>query len=127
MVAMAASNPRARPLDSGPAPPLTGAMNDTIEPPETCATMAEVRAGVDAVDRELIALLATRFAYMAAAARIKTSRELVRDEARKAQVIANATAGARAAGIPEAPIAALWDRLVEASIAYELELFDQRG
>lgn len=87
--------------------------------------MAEVRAGVDDVDRRLMALLARRFGYMDAAARIKPERSQVRDEARKAQVIANARAGARAAGIPEEPIAELWDRLVEASIAHEYESFDR--
>lgn len=100
-------------------------MQDTIDP-EACTTMAEVRAGVDAVDRALVDLLARRFAYMDAAARIKPERGQVRDEARKAQVIASASARAREAGIPEAPIAELWDRLVEASIAYELEAFDRR-
>jgi isochorismate pyruvate lyase len=39
-------------------------------PPEQCQSMAEVRAGVDALDAELIALLAGRFAYMRAAARM---------------------------------------------------------
>ena len=100
-------------------------MHDMTDP-ENCTTMAEVRAGVDAVDRALIRLLQRRFGYMDAAARIKPERGLVRDEPRKAQVIENARANARAAGIPEAPIADLWDRLVEASIAYELEKFDQR-
>lgn len=99
-------------------------MEDTIAP-EDCATMAEVRAGVDAVDRAVIALLARRFGYMEAAARIKPERGQVRDEVRKAQVIANARANARAAGIPDAPIAEIWDRLVEASIAYEYEVFDR--
>ena len=100
-------------------------MQDTIDP-DNCNTMLEVRAGVDAVDRALVALLVRRFGYMDAAARIKPERGHVRDEARKAQVIANARAHARAAGIPEAPIADLWDRLIEASIAYELEAFDRR-
>jgi isochorismate pyruvate lyase len=100
-------------------------MQDTIDP-QACTTMAEVRAGVDAVDRALVALLARRFGYMDAAARIKPERGHVRDEARKAQVIANARSHARAAGISEPIIADLWDRLVEASIAYELEAFDRR-
>lgn len=91
-----------------------------------CTTMAEVRAGVDQVDRELVALLARRFAYMDAAARIKAERGAVRDEARKAQVIANVRAHARAAGLPEEPLARLWDQLVEASIAYEFDAFDRR-
>lgn len=100
-------------------------MEDAIDP-ENCRSMAQVRAGVDAVDRALLALLARRFGYMEAAARLKPERGQVRDEARKAQVIANARAGARAAGMPEEAIAALWDRLVEASIAYEFEAFDRR-
>ncbi|MGB3712122.1 MAG: chorismate mutase, partial [Erythrobacter sp.] len=48
--------------------------------PDDCKTMAEVREGVDATDRELVALLARRFGYMRAAARIKPDREAVRDE-----------------------------------------------
>ena len=31
--------------------------------PDQCLTMTDVRAGVDAVDTQLIELLATRFAY----------------------------------------------------------------
>ncbi|WP_046347717.1 chorismate mutase [Sphingomonas changbaiensis] len=87
--------------------------------------MAEVRAGVDAVDRELVQLLKRRFDYMDAAARIKPERDQVRDEPRKAQVIANVRRHAAEAGIPEQPVAELWDRLIEASIAYEFEKFDR--
>ena len=88
--------------------------------------MGEVRAGVDQLDRELVALLRRRFDYMDAAARIKPLRTHVRDEDRKAQVIANARAAAEAQGLPGDVIADLWDRLVEASIAYELAAFDRR-
>lgn len=96
----------------------------TIKPGPECTTMAEVRAGVDALDRDLVALLRRRFDYMDAAARIKPSRDAVRDEPRKQQVIAQARAAAAAAGLPAEAIAAMWDTLVEASIAYELEKFD---
>ncbi len=95
--------------------------------PAACTTMAEVRAGVDAVDRELAALLGTRFGYMRAAARIKPDRAAVRDEARKAQVIANAAVAAAAAGVPDGVAERLWEMLVEASIAYEFEVFDARA
>jgi Chorismate mutase len=93
--------------------------------PEDCQTMAEVRAGVDALDRELVALLATRFGYMRAAARIKQSRDAVRDEGRKASVIAAAVAEAEARGIPGNVIADIWERLVEGSIAYEFTEWDR--
>lgn len=86
--------------------------------------MAEVRAGVDALDRELVALLARRFGYMTAAARIKPERGHVRDEARKAQVIAQARAEAERLGLDGDFVARWWDDLVEASIAYELRRFD---
>jgi isochorismate pyruvate lyase len=92
--------------------------------PDDCQTMVEVRAGVDATDAQLIALLGRRFGYMRAAARIKPDRSVVRDEARKAQVIANATALGMAEGIPAGHIAAVWEELVEQSIAYELGIWD---
>jgi len=98
----------------------------TIVPPSRCTTMTDVRGGVDALDLELVALLRRRFDYMDAAARIKLERGQVRDEARKAQVIANARAAAEKAGLPADAVAELWERLVEASIAYELEAFDRR-
>ncbi len=97
-------------------------MTDPLLAGPECTTMAEVRAGVDQVDRELIALLARRFAYMDAAARIKPERGAVRDEGRKAQVVSNAIQ----ARLPADAIADLWDALVEASIAYELDAFDRR-
>ena len=93
--------------------------------PEDCKTITDVRAGVDAVDRQLVDLLAIRFRFMTAAARIKQDRGTVRDEARKAQVIANAKAAAEAAGVPPQLVGDLWERLVEGSIAYEFDRWDQ--
>lgn len=94
--------------------------------PETCRTMAEIRAAIDALDRDLVALIARRYRYIAAAARVKTERAAVRDEPRKAAVIANAVAAARDAGAPDDSIAAIWELLVEDSIARELGWFDTR-
>lgn len=101
-------------------------MADEPVRPEDCKTMAEVRAGVDAVDAELVRLLARRFGYMRAAARIKPGRGQVRDEVRKAEVIANAGRLADALGIPREAVMQLWEVLVEASIAYEFEEWDRQ-
>ena len=49
----------------------------SIIKPQDCQTMQDVRAGVDALDRELVTLLVTRQAYMRAAARIKQDRDAV--------------------------------------------------
>jgi isochorismate pyruvate lyase len=95
--------------------------------PDDCQTMTEVRHGVDRLDEQIVALLGERFGYMRAAARIKPDRGAVRDEARKAEVIGNARRCAQAAGVPDATIADLYERLVEASISYEFDRFDERG
>jgi isochorismate pyruvate lyase len=87
--------------------------------------MAEVRFGVDRLDEEIVGLLAERFRYMDAAARIKPERSAVRDEERKAQVLANVVRAAEGQGAPPAAIAELYERLVEASIAYEFDRFDE--
>lgn len=99
-------------------------MTDPAAPAE-CSTMAEVRAGVDAVDIQLVALLARRFGYMDAAARIKTDRNTVRDEARKAEVLANVARHAAAVGMDADRLTAVWDVLVEQSIAHELARWDE--
>jgi isochorismate pyruvate lyase len=101
------------------------AMPNESKAPDDCESMAEVRAGVDATDRELVALLGRRFGYMRAAARIKQTRDAVRDEDRKASVIKAAQAEAEALGVPADVIADIWERLVEGSIAYELVEWDR--
>lgn len=93
--------------------------------PETCETMLDVRAGVDATDRELVELLARRFGYMRAAARIKPIRDAVRDEARKAAVIEAVVDDAEARDLPAQVFADMWERLVEGSIAYEFAEWDR--
>lgn len=101
-------------------------MPEDRTPAEACQTMDDVRAGVDALDAEIVRLLAQRFAYMRAAARIKPSRQAVRDEARKAEVIVNAANLAGELGIPADLVADLWERLVEGSITYEFSEWDAR-
>lgn len=93
--------------------------------PEHCETMIDVRAGVDDVDRQLVALLVRRFGYMDAAARIKTDRATVRDEARKAEVLDNVAREAAAAGLAPERLRAVWNELVEQSIAYEAVEWDR--
>ncbi|WP_309610815.1 chorismate mutase [Sphingomonas sp.] len=94
-------------------------------PPIECQTMLDVRAGVDEVDRELVALLAKRFGYMDAAARIKPDRAAVRDELRKTQVLANVAAEASRRNVDGALIARLYEAIVETSIAHELVEYDR--
>ena len=101
-------------------------MNDSdFRLPDDCTTMAEVRAGVDATDRALMEMLDRRFGYMRAAARIKQQRGAVRDEGRKAEVIANARRDAEMRDLPADALAQIWNDLVEASIAYEMDEWER--
>ena len=93
-------------------------------PPKACTNMAEVRHGVDRLDEEIVRLIGERFRYMDSAARIKPDRGAVRDEGRKAQVLANVARLAREHDVHEETAAELYERLVEASIAYEFGRFD---
>ena len=94
--------------------------------PEQCQSMKDVRAGVDAIDDEIARLLATRFRFMDAAARIKPERDQVRDEGRKAAVLEHVRQIAVEAGGPADLVVSVYENLVETSIGYELEQFDAR-
>jgi len=99
-------------------------MTEQRTPPAACRTMEEVRHGVDRLDEQIVVLLAERFRYMDAAARIKPDRSAVRDEGRKADVLAKVCAASESGDAPLAPIALVYEALVEASIAYEFGRFD---
>jgi isochorismate pyruvate lyase len=87
--------------------------------------MAEVRQGVDELDRALVALLAERQGYMDAAARIKQDRNVVRDVPRIEDVVAKVKAEAQKVGLSPAIAEPVWRVLIDRSIAYELSVWDQ--
>jgi len=95
-----------------------------IREPEDCTTMEEVRAGVDDIDRRIVALIARRFGFMNAAARIKANRQAVRDERRKAEVLQKVKASAAEHGLDSELMGRIYEDLVESSIAYEFVEFD---
>jgi len=99
-------------------------MNDRPRPGD-CTSMAQVRQGVDAIDRMLVELLAERQGYMDAAARIKSDRGVVRDAARIEDVVAKVKAAAREAGLSEAIAEPVWRTLIDRCIAYEFGVWDK--
>jgi isochorismate pyruvate lyase len=103
-----------------------GSTMTEIRDPAECMTMTEVRAGVDDVDRQLVALVARRFRYMDAAARIKPDRSAVRDEWRKADVLGQVDTAARELEVDRELVSRLYEDLIETSIAHELVEFDRR-
>lgn len=94
-------------------------------PAAECSDMGEVRAAIDGLDTLIVSLLAERMRYIEAAARIKPNRDAVRDEVRKAEVIAHAVRVADDRGFPPKLAYRLYDMLVEGSIAHELDVFDR--
>lgn len=103
-------------------------MNVTIDErplPADCTTMAEVRQGVDALDRALVVLLAERQRYMDAAARIKSDRDSVLDRARIEDVVTKVKGRARDAGLSEAIAEPVWRTLIDRCIAYEFDRWDE--
>jgi isochorismate pyruvate lyase len=104
--------------------PLTLSVDPRVAP-EACSSMAEVRQGVDALDRALVALLAERQRYMDAAARIKPSRSVVHDEARIEDVVAKVKAAASMAGLSHAIAEPVWRLLIDRCIAHEFDSYDR--
>ena len=100
----------------------------TIDPrtaPEACGSMAEVRQGVDALDRALVQLLAERQRYMDAAARIKPDRSVVHDDARIEDVVAKVLAAAGPAGLSRDIAEPVWRTLIDRCIAHEFGVWDR--
>lgn len=90
-----------------------------------CTSMIEVRDAIDMLDQRIVTLLSERMRYIEAAARIKQDRDAVRDDDRKAEVIANARAAALKTGFPPDLAGEIYELLVERSIAYEFDRFDE--
>ena len=100
----------------------------TIDPrtaPEACGSMAEVRQGVDALDRALVQLLAERQRYMDAAARIKPDRSVVHDDARIEDVVAKVLVSAGQHHLSPTIAEPVWRLLIDRSIAYEFSVYDR--
>lgn len=104
--------------------PRTVAIDDR-KAPEDCATMADVRQGVDALDRALVTLLAERQRYMDAAARIKPNRDAVFDQARIDDVVEKVLKAAQPAGLSPDIAEPVWRLLIDRCIAHEFGTWDK--
>lgn len=94
--------------------------------PASCAPMAGIRAEIDRLDRDLVALLVKRAALIDRAVAVKARERLpARIDARVEEVVANARAAAAAAGLDPDLAEALWRRIVEWSIAREERALEQ--
>ncbi|AVP56489.1 chorismate mutase [Pulveribacter suum] len=93
--------------------------NRAIDKTHTCASMAEVRARIDALDDILVPLLVERGGYMTQAATLKARADQVRDEGRIEQIVRRVRERAREEGGEPEVIEAIYRAMMEAYIAYE--------
>ena len=93
--------------------------------PAACTNMAEVRQGVDALDRALVALLAERQRYMDAAARIKPNRDAVHDQDRIEDVVSKVLISAEAHHLSPDIAEPVWRLLIDRCIAHEFSIYDR--
>lgn len=84
-----------------------------------CASLDEVRSNIDRLDRQLVALIAERGAYVRQAAGFKKTAEEVPAPQRVAQVLAKVDAVARETGAEPAVVEATWRAMIAAFIDSE--------
>jgi isochorismate pyruvate lyase len=100
----------------------------SVKTPQDCQTMEDVREGVDALDRELVRMLAIRQGYMEAAARIKPTFDDVRVPWRIEDVVEKVLAESLKQGLSARIAEPVWRELIECCIAHEGEAWKkQRG
>ena len=94
-------------------------MSRAIDNAKQCQSMAEVRAGVNALDDILVPLLVERSGYMTQAARVKNDEGLVRDEARIQAIVDRVRPMAEAQGGNPDLMERLYRAMMECYIDYE--------
>lgn len=94
-----------------------------MKPPADCQTMTDIRAEIDRLDGELVALFAQRVAYIDRAAEIKAGIAMpARVTSRVEEVVSNVRRHAESHGLPPDKLEKLWRKLIEWSIEREESL-----
>ena len=88
-----------------------------------CNTLQEARIEIDAVDREIIELIAKRNAYIKQIAHFKTSVDEVKAEDRIADVIANVRAQAISLDLSPNLVNDLYVRMIDEMVESEISEF----
>src|SRR5580693_627431 len=88
-------------------------------PPEECRSLEEIREGMDALDREIIRILAQRVAYVKAAAKFKTSSAAVAAPDRVQKVLDTRRDWAIAAGLDGEVVRGLYRDIVTYCVGEE--------
>ena len=96
--------------------------------PQECDDMEQVRAAIDQLDDQLIALLARRVQYIERAAQLKPRLAIPADvPERVRQVLLRVEASAKAMQLPTDLALTIWRGIIEWSIAHETALMARSG
>lgn len=91
-----------------------------MKAPQDCANMAELRVEIDALDRQIVELLARRVTYIDRAVELKPAEGLpARIDERVEAVVAKVRATAATAGFDPDLAEAMWRQMIDWSIARE--------
>jgi isochorismate pyruvate lyase len=91
-----------------------------MKPPEACTSKDDIRAAIDQLDRDIVALLGRRAAYVRAIVQFKTSEEDVRAEERFQAVLRQRRQWAQEEGLNPDVIEQMYRILVEHFIQEEM-------
>jgi isochorismate pyruvate lyase len=94
-------------------------------PPEECQSLEEIREGMDALDRQIIAILVRRVAYVKAAAKFKTSAASVAAPDRVQKVLDTRRIWAEEAGLDGDVVRALYRDIVTYCVGEEKKQWER--
>jgi isochorismate pyruvate lyase len=98
-----------------------------VRRPEDCASLEDVRRGIDALDREIVALIGERSRYVEAAAKFKTDEAGVRAPERQRAMLEERRRWAEEEGLSPDVIEDLFRRLVSYFINREMGHWEGGG
>jgi len=92
---------------------------------DECENMADIRAEIDRLDRQVVALLGQRFAYVRAASKFKTSKTTVRAPERFQAMLKQRRIWAEEEGLNADAIEKMYQYLVNHFIDEEMKHWQQ--
>lgn len=99
---------------------------ELLKKPSECKCKEEIRAQIDLIDKEIIALFGLRFRYVSEIVKFKTDKESVVALDRKNHVIKARGEWAEQHGLDKEAFEHIYRFLVEHNIGKELEIMGKR-
>ncbi len=96
-----------------------------MKTPDQCESLVDIRAEIDRLDRQVVALLGQRFAYVKAASKFKTSETTVRAPERLQAMLQQRRVWAEEEGLDADVIEKMYQDLVNHFIAEEMKHWKQ--